>query len=502
MRCPYCNTVNREDRDQCYHCGKDISMLRLLVNKSRHHYNVALEHAERGRFAEAASELNNALDLDSSFTQARLVLGTIYAKMDDMDRARSTWMTILESSDVQKKALEYLGRLDVVVSDRPARKWLRVFVGASAGLLLLAIGLFIWGATPPRGVRPLMQAAQLAGEGDWEGAYERLSFLKSQRRDLDRPIQEGLDGLSRLVESRIADTLTVIKREITAGRLDEAWSSIAEARSMRWPPAAREQLEGLVDEYRRAVASAISREVQTAIQSAEISRLRLAQRTISNLGAIGDAPGIRESATSEYAYLERIIQQLSEDERLRREREQGGPARVLLDYATALRSGNVEEASKLATEILGDPDMSVSRLAGLRALLADVTAANAAALAPEKRQTVLSALNLETLPTGLQAGPGQAAADSDVVERLLGWYRRNLGGMIATDVSPTIARLADLNHREIATLAPASPEELYARALTRAAQGNWTEADAAAAALRQQFPDFQTGEAFDRAFTN
>lgn len=65
MICPFCNTENRDDQDVCYHCNKDLSMLRLIINKAKHHYNLALEHAERGRYYEAITELNNSIELDS-----------------------------------------------------------------------------------------------------------------------------------------------------------------------------------------------------------------------------------------------------------------------------------------------------------------------------------------------------------------------------------------------------------------------------------------------------
>ena len=66
MLCPYCQTDNREDRETCYICGKDISTIRLVTNKARQHYNDALEHAERGRTTEAIDELKNAIDLDGA----------------------------------------------------------------------------------------------------------------------------------------------------------------------------------------------------------------------------------------------------------------------------------------------------------------------------------------------------------------------------------------------------------------------------------------------------
>ena len=80
MICPYCKTENRDDQESCYYCDKDLTMLRLIVNKAKHHYNLAVEHAERNRYHEAAAELRNSLDLDKNNVGTHVLLGTIYAK--------------------------------------------------------------------------------------------------------------------------------------------------------------------------------------------------------------------------------------------------------------------------------------------------------------------------------------------------------------------------------------------------------------------------------------
>ena len=108
MNCPYCTTENRDDAEACYHCGKDISMLRLIVNKARHHYNVALEHAERQRFAEALTELEHALELDRSFVPAHVVMGTVHAKMENFAEARRCWEAALALDPHVLKAHQYL----------------------------------------------------------------------------------------------------------------------------------------------------------------------------------------------------------------------------------------------------------------------------------------------------------------------------------------------------------------------------------------------------------
>ena len=85
MKCPQCKAENREDRAACYHCEQDLTMLRTVVSRIRSHFNTALEHAERDRADEAIAELNHALELDSTFVDAWVVLGTLYARMEKFD---------------------------------------------------------------------------------------------------------------------------------------------------------------------------------------------------------------------------------------------------------------------------------------------------------------------------------------------------------------------------------------------------------------------------------
>jgi tetratricopeptide (TPR) repeat protein len=138
MQCPYCQTENREDRERCYVCDRDISMLRLIVNKARHHYNQGLEHAERGRLREAIDELHNAIDLDRRFANAHVVLGTLYARLNEFDKAVASWQTALSLNPELNKAHNYLQKADSVQACYPMVRNLQVVSGL---LLLLALVL-------------------------------------------------------------------------------------------------------------------------------------------------------------------------------------------------------------------------------------------------------------------------------------------------------------------------------------------------------------------------
>ena len=147
MQCPYCQTENRDDQEKCYYCDRDLTMLRLIVNKAKHHFNQGLEFAERNRNDEAITEMRNALDLDGSMVNALVVLGTLYAKQEKFDEARQCWQRALDLDHRYRKAHEYLMKADRVEQALPAIKKAQqlamTFAGTSAALLLALLGTFM-----------------------------------------------------------------------------------------------------------------------------------------------------------------------------------------------------------------------------------------------------------------------------------------------------------------------------------------------------------------------
>ncbi|MGI8907996.1 MAG: tetratricopeptide repeat protein [Candidatus Sumerlaeaceae bacterium] len=157
-------------------------MLRLLVNKARHHYNDALEHAERGRTTEAIDELRNALDLDRRFSNAHVVLGTLYAKEGEYEKARECWKNAIELSSELSKAHHYLQRVQAVENTLPALKSYRWMALA---LVVLVIGLgsaLGYMLRPDPTVRRLAAAKQLYQQQKYGKA---LKELESVRRSSD-----------------------------------------------------------------------------------------------------------------------------------------------------------------------------------------------------------------------------------------------------------------------------------------------------------------------------
>jgi tetratricopeptide (TPR) repeat protein len=115
-------------------------MLRLIINKAKHHYNLAIEHAERNRYYQAITELQNSLDLDKNNIAAHVLLGTIYAKEDKFDLAIQEWQSALTLNPNLYKAYQYIERAEKVKSALPVLKWIKLLL---AGLLVSLICIII-----------------------------------------------------------------------------------------------------------------------------------------------------------------------------------------------------------------------------------------------------------------------------------------------------------------------------------------------------------------------
>jgi len=501
MKCPYCNTDNREDRDQCYHCGKDIGMLRLLVNKSRYHYNVALEHAERSRYPEAAAELINALDLDASFAQARVVLGTVYARMNDMERARESWKSLIESDDSMNKAWTYLGKLDIVEAERPARRWLRIFASVSAGMAVIALitAGFLFRPTP--GLKPLADGLEYLARDNYDESAKLASELNRRRGVLPPNIVKASDMLLTVINTRIGSTLQMVDREIAGNNLAGAQFYLSQAEEMRWPEETKKDLSFRASQLREALQATINRETQAALQAGDPAAFRKAQREIAKLADLrsdsneqGDIE-LRQLALAEIDYLDDMSAQLAEEQRLRNERQEGIPLPVMISYKTALSAGRADEAISLARALVNAPGLAPEKQRALQSMLADVIRANSFELAPVERVALAKELGIS--PVDL-VGRGSAEAPTDPV--LVAWFRASVAQLTADNVPAPVRKLAALNLADVSSQAPTHPETAMCGALAMAAQGSWDGARAEALRLRNDFPAYPRPEGFDAAF--
>jgi hypothetical protein len=201
MQCPYCQSENRDDREDCYHCKRDLTMLRLIVNKAKQRYNAGLELADRGHNEKAIAELKNALALDHSLTHAHVVLGSLYAREERFDEARAAWRDALALDLQTQKAHEYLGKVDAVETALPTVRRLKRMtagLGAVAAFFLLTTILFAslaggfgsgpeTGGTTGAGGDPATTRTQTAAAAVATAASEaaRASEIRQLRAQLD-----------------------------------------------------------------------------------------------------------------------------------------------------------------------------------------------------------------------------------------------------------------------------------------------------------------------------
>lgn len=144
MKCPICNSVNRIEQNQCYHCNADLTLLRSVILRAKEHFNRGLEHAERGRLDEAIIELKVATSLYHDFPEAYNVLGTLYAKQEDYDSAIEQWQTSLDLDPVRKKAADYLIKAKRTVEEPVLRRKLRYTTQIGLAFAVVLAIMFSW----------------------------------------------------------------------------------------------------------------------------------------------------------------------------------------------------------------------------------------------------------------------------------------------------------------------------------------------------------------------
>ena len=242
MICPFCETANRDEMEKCYHCNSDLSMLRLVINKARQHYNIALEHAERQRYAEAIHELQDTLELHSDFPSAHVVLGTIYAKLEQYDDARAEWEKALALDPTTNKAYQYLNKLERVSKAMPTLRRLTITVWFLALVVVVSLGALFIQLKPDRGMEDLKEAVRLLTvEKDYAQAGEYLDTLKNHPSIL---ISEAADQWDQLIQERVENDLHEIDLHLTQGNLEMARGVVAALRKKNLNPTYVERLRG------------------------------------------------------------------------------------------------------------------------------------------------------------------------------------------------------------------------------------------------------------------
>ncbi|MBN1516944.1 tetratricopeptide repeat protein [Candidatus Sumerlaeota bacterium] len=287
MKCPYCSAENLENRDSCYHCGKDLAMLRVIVNRARHHYNLALEHAERQRYHEAITELNSALELDRNFINSHVVLGTIYAKMDEHDKARECWKNALALDPSIHKAHTYLEKLDLVVEVRPWVQRLRGMVAIAALIVIAMIGVIGYFILPDPALDNFDAAVAAYEQGNYQGAIDQLKTVKSTFRH--RYLASIAQDYEQLINKECRLAMIHIHQLLDSSEFQAAAEQINTLSKRHPPKRYAAQLQEVRDSARRrkqelVVASLHAMREDIATSSSAITELDDYERLFSDDG--------------------------------------------------------------------------------------------------------------------------------------------------------------------------------------------------------------------------
>lgn len=289
MLCPQCKTENRPDRGECYNCGQDLGTLRRVVSRARNLYNSALEHAERDRPADAITDLKNALELDSSFIDAWVVLGTVYARQEQYGEAEQAWHRALALDRRLEKAHGYLLKTEGIIPALPALRNVRIIAVILAASLAASVGALIVQARPDPAMKKVIHALDLRQEGKTaealaaldEGATIGVASPKAKRvaRALQVQLLAGLDNDIEGIETLLRD-----------GQLDACVHKIDAVAALS-PP---EEIERELESFRARVgaqALALARVDKNAFDGGKLGYAELAARLdqLENLAKVGTA---------------------------------------------------------------------------------------------------------------------------------------------------------------------------------------------------------------------
>lgn len=224
-------------------------MLRVIVNKARHHYNMALEHAERGRIDQAIGEMQNCIDLDRSFSPAHVVLGTLLAKKGEFENARKSWQNALALQPDLEKAHGYIGRADQVEKSLPLLRAFQIVLIVAVAIIVVLAGMFIYLERPD----PAYEGVRLAETAYAEKQYGKtMSILNEIIRvgEGDKTTLANAALLKATLESEMRQQIDFIQQLKFSEDFPEALKMLADLR------------ENQPDEATSAAAAVIRNDIQ------------------------------------------------------------------------------------------------------------------------------------------------------------------------------------------------------------------------------------------------
>jgi len=259
MICPFCNTENRDDREYCYYCNKDLSILRLIVNKAKHHYNLAIDHAERNRFYQAITELQNSLDLDKNNIGARVLLGTIYAKQKKITLAIKEWQKALKLNTDTHKAYNYIEKAQKIKSALPVLKWVKfLLAGLFASCLVICLLLFLI-VRPDPSVKLLENAIKDYNENRYSLALDKMdAFERKYEKSSLSPLA---DIFSDSIRAKIDQMNQKILNFMYARKYSEALKLCAELETFQPGDKTQSFLKYIKDDVRVALKKSIEKKL-------------------------------------------------------------------------------------------------------------------------------------------------------------------------------------------------------------------------------------------------
>lgn len=278
MRCPYCETENRDDRESCYHCGRDLAMLRLIVQRAKVHYNRGVEMAERGRMVEAIGELDHALQLDANLPEARLLLGSLYVRLERPSEARDQWQAALDSQRSSRRAHDYLVGLGANETAFTLLRRARLLMMAG-GLICLAGVLAVVGsimASPSRESRLIDDAWKGYMARDFQASADLLAQAR-QAGLADEELVRRATVLEEAMLRSLEERLELVDRSAAIG--DFAFAAGELERLEGWKLSGEQRAQ--VERRRARVMRAAERELEElALGSFSAETLARLQRAV------------------------------------------------------------------------------------------------------------------------------------------------------------------------------------------------------------------------------
>lgn len=306
MRCPYCRTENRDERESCYYCQKDLTMLRVIINKAKTHFNTALELAERDRNEEAIAELHNALDLDYSHVNSHVVLGTLYAKVGDLEKAEKCWRDALTIDPRYEKAHEYLNKVRSVRENLPIvqrQRILILFMAIVLAGLLAVFSVTLFGESRHK----VFQEAWSAYEN--HDYTEALELLQRAGQSPSATLARQAQTLSSIIQRQMELSLENVRLDIKQKQFAHGQNTLNSLREQQPPSYVRSKIQSLEQELRQTVRAEVENSLE-AYKRQEVSRKTVEER-IRLYSALFPEPAARENIAQAEDRLSSISQGLA-----------------------------------------------------------------------------------------------------------------------------------------------------------------------------------------------